>query len=119
MERISFVTHRGQRVLLVDYTNCTAKEVAQIADSAPAIVTQEPAGSLLLLADFTGAEISRETVEHIKVAAAIDKPHIKRDAIVLDHNNLPKVLYDSVRAFSTREFPVFPTREAAMDYLVS
>jgi hypothetical protein len=118
MERIRFVTHRGQRILLIDYTNCTADEVAEIADDAPPIVTKEPPGSVLLLADFTGAKFDRETVEHIKVAAAIDKRHLKRDAWVLD-DNLPKALYDSVRSFSARELPIFPTREAALDYLVS
>jgi len=118
MQRLQFVTHRGQRILLVDYTNCTADEVAEIADKAPLIITQEPPGSLLLLVDFTGAGFNKETVEHIKIAAAIDKAHIKRDACVLDAS-LPKALYDSVRAFSTRELPIFPTREAALDYLVS
>jgi hypothetical protein len=116
MERIRFVTHRGQRVLLLDLTNCNADEVADIADKVPPIVTQEPRGSVLVLADFTGAEFSRETVEHIKVAAAVDKQHVKRDAWVLDHN-LPKALYDSIRTFSTRELPIFPTREAALEYL--
>ena len=118
MERIRFVTHRGQRILLVDYTNCKANEVAEIADQAPPIITQEPPGTVLLVADFTGAEFTRETVEHIKVAAAIHKRHLKRDAWVLD-DNLPKALYESVRSFSTRELPIFPTREAALDYLVS
>ena len=118
MERIRFVTHRGQRILLVDYTNCTADEVAEIADQAPPIITREPAGSLLLLADFTGAQVNRETAEHIKVAAAIDKAHVKRDACVLD-SGLPRALYDSVRSFSTRELPIFHTREAALDYLAN
>jgi len=118
MERIRFVTHRGQRVLLLDFTNCRADEVAEIADQAPPVVTQEPPGSVLLLADFTGAEFSRESVEHVKVAAAMDKRHLKRDAWVLDHN-LPKALYDSIRSFSARELPIFPTREAALEYLTA
>ncbi|HZP24439.1 MAG TPA: hypothetical protein VFB04_13390 [Terriglobales bacterium] len=118
MERIRFVTHRGQRVLLLDFTNCKADEVAEIADQAPPVVTQEPPGSVLLLADFTGAEFSRESVEHVKVAAAMDKRHLKRDAWVLDHN-LPKALYDSIRSFSARELPIFPTREAALEYLTA
>jgi len=116
MERIRFVTHRGRRVLFVDFTECTAQQVAEIADQVPAVLAQEPAGSVLLLADFTGAEFTREAVEHVKIAAAIDKRYLKRDAWVLDHN-LPQALYDSVRTFSTRELPVFATREAAMDYL--
>jgi len=116
MERIGFVTHRGERILFLNFTNCNAQEVAEISDQAPSVITREPPGSLLVLADFTGAEFTREAVEHIKVAAAIHKPHVKRDAWVLDHN-LPKALYDSVRTFSTRELPIFATRQAAMDYL--
>ncbi len=116
MERISFVTHRGQRILFLDFTNCKAEQVAEIADRVVPVIAQEPDGSVLLLADFTGAEFTREAVEHIKVAAAIDKPRIKRDAWVLDHN-LPKALYESVRTFSTREFPIFNSRDEAMDYL--
>lgn len=116
MEHISFITDRGQRILLLDFRGCTADEMAEIADRVPPIVTQEPPGSVLALADFTGAEFTREAVEHIKIATAIDKPHVKRAAWVLDHN-LPKTLYDSVRTFSTRDFPVFPTREAALEYL--
>ena len=118
MERISFVTHRGQRVLLLDYTGCNTAEVADISDKVPTVVTQEPAGSVLLLADFLGAEFSRAAVEHLKIAVALDKPHIKRAAWVLD-DNLPKALYDSIRSFSTRELPVFASREEAMEYLVS
>ncbi len=118
MERIRFVTHREQRILLVDFTQCSPQEVAEISDQVPAMVTREPTGSVLVLADFTGAEFSRDAVEHIKIATAIDKPHIKRAAWVMAEN-LPKALYDSIRSFTTREFPIFPTREAALDYLVS
>jgi hypothetical protein len=117
MERISFVEHRGKRILLIDYSHLSAAEIVQVAEQAPSVITKEPPGSLLLLDDFTGAEFTREVIAHFKVVAAVDKPHILRDAMVLDHN-LPKALYDSVRAFSTREFPIFNTREEALEYLV-
>jgi hypothetical protein len=81
-------------------------------------VTGEPVGSVLVVADFSGAAFNRNAVERIKIATAIDRPHIKRAAWVLA-GNLPKALYESVRSFSAREFPVFDTREEAMDYLVS
>jgi len=118
MDRIRFMAHHDQRILLLDFTHCSAKEVGEISDQVPATVTQEPAGSVRVLADFTGAEFSREAVERIKIATAVDRPHIKRAAWVLDEN-LPKALYDSVRSFSAREFPVFATREEALDYLIS
>jgi hypothetical protein len=118
VERISFVIHRDQRVLLVDFTNCNPQEVAATADRVPAIVTQEPAGSVLAVADFTGAEFDKDAVERIKIATAFDRPHVKCAAWVLNEN-LAKTLYDSVRRFSARDFPVFHTREEALDYVVN
>jgi hypothetical protein len=118
MDRIRFVSHRQQRILLIDFTDCQPPEIAEIADQVPAVVRQEPEQSVLALADFTGAQFSRDAVEHIKVATAMDKPHVKRAAWVLD-SNLPKALYDSIRTFSTREFPTFATRGEALDYLAS
>ena len=118
MDRIRFVTHRDQRILLLDFTGCTAEEVADIAGQAPAIITPEPSGSLLTLGDFSGAEFTREAIERIKISMAFNRAHVKRSAWVLTEN-LPKALYDSVRSFTAREFPVFATREEALDYLVS
>jgi hypothetical protein len=118
MERLRFVTHRDRKVLLLDFTNCTPDEIGAIADRVPAVVTLEPSGSVLVVADYSGAEFDREAVEHIKIATAFDRAHIKRAAWVLTEN-LPKVLYDSVRQFSARDFPVFNTRQEALDYVVS
>jgi hypothetical protein len=118
LDRIRFITHREQRILLVDCSHCTAAEVATISDLLPDFVTREALGSVLLLADFTGAQFSRETVERIKIAAVFDRPHLKRSAWVLTEN-LPKTFYDSIRSFSARQIPTFATREEAMEYLVS
>ena len=118
MDRIQFITHRDQRILLVDCSQCMAGEVATIADLLPDFVTREPLGSVLVLADFSGAQFSREAVEHVKIAAVFDRPHLKRSAWVLTEN-LPKAFYDSILSFSARQIPTFATREEAMEYLVS
>jgi hypothetical protein len=118
MDRIRFVTHRGQEILLVDCSGCTAEEIAKLADQVPLAVTKQPRGSVLLLGDFSGAHFSKDSVEHLKVAAVFDRPHLKRSAWVLTHN-LPKALFESVTMFSQRKIPIFATREEALDYLVS
>ena len=118
MERIRFITHRDQRILLVDVSDCTAEELASWADRVPDVVTREPLSSVLLLADFSRAQFTRDNVEHLKIAAVFDRPHLKKSAWVLSEN-LPKALYDSVRSFSGRQIPIFATQEEALDYLVS
>lgn len=116
MDRIRFVTHRDQRILLLDFSNCSPDEVAAMSDKIPLIVAEEPRGSVLVLADFSGAEFTREAMEHVKIATAYDRDYVKRSAWVLTEN-MPKTLYDSVRSFSAREFPVFATRQEGLDYL--
>jgi|SRR5271167_233462 len=118
MDRIRFIEHREQRILLVDFSDSTPEEMADIADEVPETIKGEPLGSVLLLADFSRAEFTRESFERVKIAAALDQPHLKRSAWVLT-DNLPKALHDSVQSFSSREIPSFATREEALDYLVS
>lgn len=117
MERIQFLTHRDRRVLFLDFSGCSAEDVADLADRVPDIVTREPLDAVLVVADFTGAEFNRQAVEHIKIATAFDRPHVKRAAWVLN-GNMPTALYDSIRQFSARDFPRFENRDAALDYVV-
>jgi hypothetical protein len=118
VERIQFIDYHGHKVLLLDFSNASAEEVAATADRVPALVTAQPLASVLLLADFTSAQFTRAAVERIKVAAAFDRAHVKRSAWV-HADTLPKTLYDSIRSFSSRDFPIFPSREEALVYLVS
>jgi hypothetical protein len=116
MERIRFIQHNGQRVLLLDFRNCTPEEVTNLSSQVRHVMSQEPKDSVLALADFSGAQFSRDAVTRIKEVTAMDRPFVKRAAWV-GTENLPKVFYDAIRTFSVREFPIFKTREAALDYL--
>jgi hypothetical protein len=117
MDRILFLTSHDQRVLLADCSDCSPEELAAVIDQVPKHVTSQPLGSVLLLADFSRSVFTKETVEHLKIAAVFDRPHLKRAAWVLTEN-LPKTLFESVRTFSGREIRTFATREAALQYLV-
>ncbi|HKW26759.1 MAG TPA: hypothetical protein VJN48_13320 [Terriglobales bacterium] len=117
-DRVRFITHRGQRILLVEYDGCTAAQFSTICDLVPSYVTAEPKGSVLLLADFTNAQMDREGLEHLKKATVFDRPHLKRSAWVVT-NGFPKAFYENVKAFSVRDLPTFNTREQALSYLVA
>src|SRR5215471_18671739 len=116
MERISFITFRGHRVLIADCSDCSGAELTAIIDEVPMHVTKEPLGSVLLLGDFSRAVFTKETVEHLKVAAVFVRPHLEKSAWVLTEN-LDKTLYESIRTFSGRQIPTFKTREEALEYL--
>jgi hypothetical protein len=117
-DRISIIEHKGKQILLVDLSHCTPAEVAKISLVVPSYVTSEPRGSVLLLADFTGAEFDRIAIDRMKEGAVFDRPHLKRSAWV-GIEKLPKVFYEHIKNFSQRDLPAFETREEAMDWLVS
>lgn len=117
-ERIRTIKHKGQPVLLVDLSHCSAAELARVARMVPAYTVTEPPGSVLLLADFTGVEIDKEALEVLKQATVFDRPHLKRSAWV-GVESLPHIFYENIKAFSRRDLPVFQTREEALEFLVS
>jgi hypothetical protein len=116
-DRIRFIEHQGKQILLVDVSHCSATELETMARLVPSYVVSEPHGSVLLLADFTGAEFSRIAIDRLKESAVFDRPHLKRSAWV-GIEKLPKIFYEHIKNFSRRELPTFKTREEAMDWLV-
>ena len=116
-DRIRFIEHQGRQILLVDLSHCSAGEVEKISRLVPSYVTSEPRGSVLLLADFTGAEFDRIAIDRLKAGAVFDRPYLRRSAWV-GIESLPKVFYEHIKSFSRRELPTFKTREEAMEWLV-
>jgi len=116
-DRIRFIEHRGKQILLVDVSHCSAHDLTTIARLVPSYVTSEPVGSVLLLADFTGAEFDRIAIDRLKESTVFDRPHLKRSAWV-GIEALPHVFFEHIKNFSRRDLPSFQTREEALDWLV-
>lgn len=116
-DRIRVITYKGKQILLADCSYCTAAEVENISKLLPSYVTAEPLGSVLLLGDFTGAEINRQTVNEIKRDAVFNRPHLKRSAWV-GADVIPQVFYEHIKVFAQRDLPTFKTREEALEWLV-
>jgi hypothetical protein len=115
--RIRFIRHENHDILLVDLSGCSAKEVKRISELTPKFVTAHPKGSLLILADFTGAEFDRDAITTMKEGTVYDRPYVKKSAWV-GTENLPKVFYEHLNVFSQRDLPTFKTREEALQWLV-
>jgi hypothetical protein len=116
-DRIKFITHLGKQVLLIDFSNCTPAQVAEVCRAVPELVTTRPRNSVSILSDFTGASFDQESMRAMKESAVFDKPYVKKSAMI-GTDNFPKVFADALSTFSRREFPVFRTRDEALAWLV-
>jgi hypothetical protein len=117
-ERLRFVKHKGHAIFVIDFSHCPEKEMLLLLDQVRADVARHAPGSVLTLADFTGAEIDKKVAIRIKEVLALDRPYVKRSAWV-GTESLPHVFYENFKTFSQRDFPTFKTREEAMDWLVA
>ena len=117
LDRVRFIDHSGQRILLIDSRNCSAQEVRDNYDQCKAVVTAEPPDSVLTLSDFTGAQVDRQTFDYMKQVAVFDRPHVRKAALV-GKESFPDVFFRGLQSFSARTFQMFDTREQALQWLV-
>jgi hypothetical protein len=117
-ERLRFVKHKGHAIFVIDFSHCATKEMLLLLEMVRADVARHAPRSVLTLADFTGAEIDKEVATRMKKVLALDRPYVKRSAWV-GTESLPHVFYEHFKNFSQRALPSFPTREQAMDWLVT
>jgi hypothetical protein len=117
-DRLRFVKHKGHAIYVIDFSHCAEKEMLLLLDQVRAGIAMHPEGSLLTLADFTGAQVDKNVATRMKEVLVLDRPYVKRSAWV-GTESLPHVFYEHFKNFSQRDFPVFKTREDAMDWLVA
>ena len=116
-KRLRFIKHKGQAIFLLDFSDCQGKDMLVLLDQVRADVARHAPGSVLTLADFSGAKIDKAVATKIKEVLVFDRPYVKRSAWV-GTDSLPRVFYENFKTFSQRDFPTFKTREEAMDWLV-
>ena len=117
LDRLRFIKHKGHAIFLIDFSHCEGKELLLLLDQIKASIERHAHGSVLTLADFTGATIDKKVATRIKEVLVLDRPYVKRSAWV-GTESLPHVFYENFKSFSQRDFPAFKTREEAMDWLV-
>ena len=118
MERVHFITHRGKRVLVIDHTNSSPEEVQATLDEVEEVVAAAPPNSMLILSDFTAAQVDKAAADRLKVVATKDRPHVRRSAFV-GADDVPEIFLRNLETFSVRHFPRFKSREEALEWLTA
>ena len=120
MERVRFITHKGKQVLLLDYRDL-ADEVEMLAmiEERKRVVSAQPKGSLLTVADISGSTITKDVLVKIKEANVYDLPFVRRAALVGVEDDKQKHQLQAVETFSHHHHQRFATLPEALDWLVS
>ena len=119
MKRVRFIEHRGHRVLLLDYSHLTdEQQILEVVEERTELVAKEPPGSVLTLTDCTGTHVTRTAIVRIKEANVLEKPFVRRAALVGGETMLPKGALDAIKVFAAKNWGEFATREEALDWLV-
>ncbi len=120
MERVRFIEHRGQRVLLLDYSGLSdEREMLEMIEERTELVSHEAPATVLTLADLTGCQLTRATMKRVKEANVLDRPFVRRAALVGAETLLPKGALDSIGVFAVKQWGRFATREEALDWLTA
>jgi hypothetical protein len=113
-----FIHHKGKRIILIDFSRRSPAEVGEVARAVPEIVTAQPRGSVLILCDFSGASFDEEAIRAMKETAVFNKPYIKKSAWI-GAESFPEELRQNLKNFSRRDFPIFKTQQAALEWLAA
>ena len=116
-KRLRFLKHKGREIFLIDFSHCQGKDMLLLLDQVRADVARHEPGTVLTLADFSGATVDKEVATKIKEVLTLDRPYVKKSAWV-GTESVPHVFFEHFKSFSRRDFPTFETREEAMDWLV-
>jgi hypothetical protein len=117
MERTRFIEHRGQRILLLDFTDLTPQDAPPAIAEARAIVAAQAPGSTLTCTDVTGSGWNREVIDALKELAAHNRPYVRSAAVVVE-SGLKRSLVSLVALFTKRSLHAAATRDEALDWLV-
>lgn len=116
-DRIHFIEHRGARILLLDFSHAPAHQMQLLLAYVRTVVGKESPKSVLILANYEGAEVDHEVAMKIKEVLTLDRPFVKKTAWI-GAGHIPHAFMENFHTFSQREIVTFKTREEALEWLV-
>lgn len=118
MPEVSFITHKGVRILYENFENAQRDEILPWMEKTKDIIRSQPEKSVLGLVNVKGASFDPSITSALKEFVKGNEPYMIC-AAVYGVEGLKKVIFSSVLAFSGRKNLVLcRTLEEGKDYLV-
>ncbi|HLW51579.1 MAG TPA: hypothetical protein VKW06_01950 [Candidatus Angelobacter sp.] len=116
-KRVSFIEHKGKRILFLNSAGADVQMVKAIAAVCWRMISQQPEKSVRTINDFDGAEFTSETVRIMSELAAKNKPYVIRGAVI-GIRGMRFFAYQTVVTVTKRPLKLFDDRTQALDWLV-
>lgn len=119
--KTQWISHKGKRILLADYSNFGMNIEGAKAEMQAAIslAKHEPPNSVLTLTDVRGTKGSPEMLNLMKDTATKIAPHARKRAVV-GVSGIQRTFVDFINKISgTKTFTLFDDLEKAKDWLVT
>jgi len=118
MPEVSFITHKGVKILYENFADSAPEEIIPAIEKAKGIIASQPLGSVLALVNVKDAKFDTSVTSALKEFVKANKPYIK-SAAVYGVEGLKEIIFRSILTFSGRKnLALFNTLEEAKDHLV-
>jgi hypothetical protein len=119
LERTRFIEHKGERILLLDYSKLTkSEEILREIELTRAFIARLPKErTLRAVTDGTGGMYNKQVLQALKEMAAHNTPYILAGAVV-STSGLHRIALMTISTLIGRPIHIFATREEALDWLV-
>jgi len=116
VERSRFIRHNGREIYVLDCSDCQPGDIVVIIDECARQVRGRPKQSVRTLTIAGGGRFDNTVLQKLKELTQGNAPYVEKAAVV-GITGLYKVVMNTVKLFSKREFHLFDTVEEAMDFL--
>jgi hypothetical protein len=110
-----FITHRGCRILRLDYSGMTIAQATAAMERSHAVIASEPQHSVRALT-FWDTPLSQSSAEIIRKHVAANTPFIRASAVVTPRP-LQNVFFESLSSGGRQRLRAFHDEEQAKDWL--
>jgi len=116
--RIQWITHKGKRILYLDFSNLTSEQVPTMLAEVAVHEEKEPAGSILSLSNFENLHFNVSVLNAFNNDIKVHSGQYKATAC-LGVTGLVKVMFDTASKLTKQEMKCFSNKTEALDWLAT
>ncbi len=116
--RTTFLSDRGVRICLLDFSNIPDEQTALVAiEEAGRLIAREPLRSVYTVTDVTGSKVTSRIRAALHALTQANKPYVVAGAVV-GATSLQMIILRGIVQLTKRRLVVANSREEAKDWLV-